>query len=61
MTSRNVNRTGLDHRTLKALTTAPPTTKEEYAAQMRLRVERRRAIENALEVAKLNQDFSRGE
>lgn len=61
MTSRNGNRVGLDLRTLKALTTTPPTTKEAYAAQMRLRVERRRAIENALEAARQSRDFPPGE
>lgn len=41
-----------DERPLRALTTTPPTTREEHAAQMRLRVERRRAIEDALEVSR---------
>lgn len=57
MNSRNIHRTDLDERSLKELTTTPATTPEAYAAQMRHRVERRRAIENALEVSKQNQDF----
>ena len=57
MTSRNASRLDADQRTLKELTTTPPTTREVYAAQMRHRVERRRALEHALEVSKQEQDF----
>lgn len=51
MNSRYPGSSDPDARPLKELTTTPPITPAEHAAQMRLRVARRRAIEDALEAS----------